>query len=58
MKTIGNIITVMAAFMFMLGMCMIDGNPVVALTTMFVSGVWLATYGYYHEAKQIKRGKW
>lgn len=57
MKTIGNIITVLAAFAFMLGMCMIDGNPVTALTTMFISGIWLAAYGYAQEEKRLKGGK-
>jgi hypothetical protein len=57
MKTIGNIITVLAAFMFMLGMCAIDGNPAFALATMFVCGIWLAAYGYYQEEKRLKEGK-
>ena len=57
MKTIGNIISFLAAFAFMLGMCMIDSNPVAALTTMFVCGIWLAAYGYYQEEKRLKRGR-
>lgn len=58
MKTIGNIISVLASFAFMTGMCMLDGNPVLALAMMSFSGIWLAAYGYHHEATQIKRGKW
>lgn len=54
MKGIGNIITFLAAFAFMLGMCTIDGNPVLALSAMFVSGVWLAGYGYLEEEKRRK----
>lgn len=57
MKTIGNIITCLAAFAFMLGMCTIDSNPVLALTTMFISGVWLAAYGYTQEEKRLKEGR-
>lgn len=57
MKTIGNIITVLAAFAFMLGMCMIDSNPVLAFTAMFISGIVLAAYGYAYEEKRIRDGK-
>ena len=57
MKTIGNIVTTLAAFMFMWGMCLIDSNPVAALTTMFVCGIWLAAYGYYQEEKRLKGGR-
>ena len=57
MKTIGNIITFLAAFAFMLSMCMIDGNPVLAFTTMFISGAWLAGWGYNQEEKRLKEGR-
>lgn len=57
MKTIGNIISILAAFMFMLGMCVIDGNPVFAFASMFISGVWLAAWGYAQEEKRLKEGK-
>ena len=55
MNTLCNIITTMAAFMFMLGMCMIDGNPVLALSMMFVSGIVIAAFGYAYEEKRRKR---
>lgn len=54
MKTIGNIITFLAAFAFMLGMCMIDGNPALALGIMLISGIWLGAYGYAQEEKRLK----
>ena len=57
MKTIGNIITTLAAFAFMLGMSMIDTNPVLAVTAMFISGIVLAAYGYAYEEKRLKEGK-
>lgn len=57
MKTIGNIITFLAAFAFMLGMCMIDGNPALALGIMLISGIWLGAYGYRQEEKRLKEGK-
>ncbi len=57
MKMIGNIITTLAAFAFMLGMCMIDTNPVLAVTAMFISGIVLAAYGYAYEEKRLKEGK-
>lgn len=57
MKTIGNIITFLAAFAFMLGMCMLDGNPVGAFGLMFVSGIVLAIAGYIYEEKRLKEGK-
>lgn len=57
MKTIGNIITILAAFAFMLAMCMIDSSPVLAFSIMFVSGIWLAAYGYIQEEKRLKEGK-
>ena len=57
MKTIGNIITGMAAFMFMLGMCTIDGNTVFSLCTMFISGIVLAIASYIHEEKRLREGR-
>ena len=57
MKTIGNIITFLAAFAFMLGMCMLDGNPPLALGIMFISGIVLAIAGYIYEEKRLKEGK-
>ena len=57
MKTIGNIITTLAAFAFMLGMCSVDGNPVWAFSLMFVSGIVLAIFGYQYEEKRLKEGK-
>ena len=57
MKLICNIITTLAAFAFMLGMCMIDSNPVAAFATMAICGIWLAAYGYYSEEKRLKGGR-
>lgn len=57
MKTIGNIITFLAAFAFMLGMCMLDGNPVGGFGLMFASGIVLAIAGYIYEEKRLKEGK-
>lgn len=57
MKTIGNIITGLAAFMFMLGMCTIDGNTVFSLCAMFISGIVLAIAGYIAEEKRLKEGR-
>ena len=57
MKTLGNIITTLAAFAFMLGMCTLDGNPVLALTAMFISGIVLAIASYIYEEKRLKEGK-
>lgn len=57
MKTIGNIITTLAAFAFMLGMCSLDGNPVWAFCLMFVSGIVLAIASYIHEEKRLKEGR-
>lgn len=57
MKMISNIITTLAAFAFMLGMCSIDGNPVLAFSLMFVSGIVLAAAGYIYEEKRLKEGK-
>lgn len=57
MKTIGNIVTFLAAFAFMLGMCMLDSNPVGGFGLMFVSGIVLAIAGYIYEEKRLKEGK-
>ncbi len=57
MKTFGNIITILAAFAFMLSLCTIEGNIILSLTTMFISGVWLAAYGYIAEEKRLKEGR-
>lgn len=57
MKGISNIITTLAAFAFMLGMCSIDSNPVLAFAAMFISGIVLAAYGYAYEEKRIREGK-
>lgn len=57
MKIIGNIITILAAFTFMLGMCTIDSNPVLAFAAVFISGIVLAVYGYQYEEKRLKEGK-
>ena len=57
MKTINTIITTLAAFAFMLGMCSMDGNPVLAFATLFISGIVLAAYGYAYEEKRLKEGK-
>lgn len=54
MKTFGKIITFLAAFAFMLGMCSLDANPVTAFFTMFVSGCWIAGYCYIWEEKRLK----
>lgn len=57
MKMIGNIITTLAAFTFMLAMCTMDSNPVLAFAAMFISGIVLAVYGYHYEEKRLKEGK-
>lgn len=57
MKLIGNIITALAVFALMMGMCMIESNPAAALIVMFFSGSYLAVYSYYHEEKRLKEGR-
>ena len=57
MKTIGNIITTLAAFAFMLSMCMVDGNPVLAFTIMFISGIVLVIVAFNDEEERIRRGR-
>ena len=57
MKTIGNIITVLAAFAFMLGLCSVDGNPVLAIATLIISGIVLAIVAFTEEEKRIRRGR-
>lgn len=57
MKTIGNIITTLAAFTFMLSLCTMESNPVLAFAAMFISGIVLAVYGYQYEEKRLREGK-
>lgn len=57
MKTLCNIIIYLAAFTFLLAMCMIDSNPVGAIGAMFVSGIVLAAFGYAYEEKRLKEGR-
>ena len=52
MKVIGNIIGCLAAFVFLLGMSMLDGNMGVGLCMMLVSGMVLAVFvliAYFEE---------
>lgn len=57
MKIISNIIATLAAFAFMLSLCTMDSNPVLAFAAMFISGIVLAAYGYAYEEKRIREGK-
>ena len=57
MKIIGKIITGLAAFTFVLSLCMMDADPVAAFFMMFVSGCWIAGYCYIWEEKRLKEEK-
>ena len=57
MKKICDFITYVAAFAFMLGLCMLDGNIVLAFILMFVSGIWLASRICVYEEDRLRREK-
>ena len=52
MKTIGDIVTALAAIAFMLSFCMMEKNPVLAFVTLFISGIVLAIVIFNCEEKR------
>ena len=58
MKKLCNIITYLAAFVCMLGVCTLDANPVLGFGMMFVSGIWIAARTYvYEEKRRLREGR-
>lgn len=57
MKTMGDILTVLAAIAFMLSFCMMENTPVLAFATLFVSGIVLAIAIYNDEEKRARGGR-
>ena len=57
MKTMGDILTALAAIAFMLSFCAMEANPVLAFATLFVSGIVLAIAIYNAEEERIRRGR-
>lgn len=57
MNKLCDLITYVAAFAFMLGVCMLDGNIVLAFLLMFVSGIWLAARTCAYEEERLRREK-
>lgn len=49
MKIIGNIISVLAVFLFLGGLCAINNNTAFAFSSMCASAVWLVAWGYTQE---------
>lgn len=52
MKNIGEIITGIAVAAFMISLCTIDGNMILSLITMFISGAWIVSYSYWQEEER------
>lgn len=57
MSNFGEIITTVAVAAFMLSLCLVDGNPVLAFSTMFISGAWIIGYHWWQEEERIYRMK-
>ncbi len=58
MKKLCNILTYLAALAFMLAICTLDGNPVLSIVILMVSGSWLVGYSYlYEENRRMREGR-
>lgn len=57
MKTMGDILIVLAAIAFMLSFCMMETNPVLAFATLFVSGIVLAIAIFNAEEDRARGGR-
>lgn len=57
MKLIGKGITFVASFAFMLALCLLEANPVLAGMTILFSGAWIVTYCYWWEEDQRRLRK-
>lgn len=57
MKTIGDIVTVLAAIAFMLSFCMMEKTPELAFATLFVSGIVLAIVIFNAEEERARGGR-
>lgn len=58
MKTVCNIITAIALFAFMMALSMMDNHLTAAVIIMFVSGIWLAGYGFAWDEERKGREWW
>lgn len=57
MKTIGDIVTALAAIAFMLSFCVMEANPVLAFATLFISGIVLAIAIFNAEEDRARGGR-
>lgn len=55
---IGEFITGVAVAAFMLSLCTIDGNMILSIITMFVSGAWIVSYSWWQEEeRRLREGR-
>lgn len=58
MKKLGEIITTIAVIAFMISLCTIDGNTILSIITMFVSGAWIVAYSWWQEEeRRLREGR-
>ena len=57
MKKFCEIITFIAIFAFMLSLCTLDSNPVLAFATMIVAGGWIIGFSWCYEERRQREGR-
>ena len=55
MKRLCEIITYIAVFAFMLSLCTMDSNPILAFATMMIAGGWIVGYSWCWEERRRQR---
>ena len=55
MKKLGEIITCIAVAAFMISLCTIEGNTILSIITMFISGAWIVSYSWWQEEERKYR---
>ncbi len=59
MKKLGEIITGIAVAAFMISLCTIEGNMILSSITMFISGAWIVSYGWWQEEeRRLREGRY
>lgn len=59
MKKLCEMITTLAVIALVVAMCTLDGNPILSIITILISGVWIVTYSWmYEEERRARGGRW
>lgn len=59
MKKMCELITTMAVIALVVAMCTLDGNPILSIITILISGAWIVVYSWvYEEERRVRGGRW